>query len=176
MVASAWASTPSDPVKQAIGDVLDSWGWRPPAWYETMKAEVQPISGDPRSLGNAADQAGLVDVHATAVAEDLGLRDPAIVVAYRLAMPQIAPWVARLGEPAASELVRELCVAVVPHVPRWRPSVIQLTARVPLSPGSGLRRDPMLLCGHLLAGAGNAPCGRPNFPIRELRTPETLRQ
>ncbi len=134
VVASAWASTPSDPVKQAIGDVLDSWGWRPPAWYETMKAEVQPISGDPRSLGNAADQAGLIDVHATAVAEDLGLRDPAIVVAYRLAMPQIAPWVARLGEPAVSELVRELCVAVVPHVPRWRPSVIQLTARVPAQP------------------------------------------
>jgi ubiquinone/menaquinone biosynthesis C-methylase UbiE len=134
VVASTWASTRSDPVKAAIGDVLDSWGWRPPAWYETLKAEVEPISGDPCSLGNAAELAGLADVCATAVTEDLGIHDPGIVVAYRLAMPQIAPWVARLGEPEASELVRELCVAVVPHVPGWRPSVIQLTGRVPAQP------------------------------------------
>jgi ubiquinone/menaquinone biosynthesis C-methylase UbiE len=38
VVASTRASTPSDPVKQGMGDVLDSWGWRPPAWYETMRA------------------------------------------------------------------------------------------------------------------------------------------
>jgi ubiquinone/menaquinone biosynthesis C-methylase UbiE len=132
VVASTWASARSDPVKVAIGDVLASWGWRPPAWYETMKAEVEPISGDPRRLSDAAGQAGLVDVHATVVAEDLGLHDSSVVVAYRLAMPQIAPWVARLGEPATSELVRQLCAAVVPHVPGWRPSVIQLTARVPV--------------------------------------------
>jgi SAM-dependent methyltransferase len=134
VVASTWASERLDPVKAAITEVLSSWGWQPPAWYETMKAEVEPISGDPRSLGDAAEQAGPVDVDATVVAEDLGLHDPRAVVAYRLAMPQIAPWVARLGEPADSELVRQLCIAVAPHLAEWRPSVIQLTARVPAQP------------------------------------------
>jgi ubiquinone/menaquinone biosynthesis C-methylase UbiE len=134
VLASTWATVGSDPVKAAIAGVLSSWGWLPPAWYETMKADVEPISGDPRSLGDAAGQAGLVEVHATAVAEDLSRLDLHAVVAYRLAMPQIAPWVARLGERAASDLVRQLCIAIAPHVPGWRPSVIHLTARVPGHP------------------------------------------
>jgi len=134
VVASTWAVERSDPVKDAIADVIASWGWRPPAWYQTMKAEVEPISGDPDRLMNAARQAGLVDVYAAVVAEDLGLLDPASVVAYRLAMPQIAPWVTRLGEPTYSELDRQLCIAVAPHLAEWRPSVIHLTARVPVHP------------------------------------------
>jgi ubiquinone/menaquinone biosynthesis C-methylase UbiE len=131
VVASTWASGRSDPVKEAITDVLRRWGWRPPAWYKTMKSEVEPVSGNPDRLRGAAEQAGLVDVHATVVDEDLGLHEPGAIVAYRLAMPQIAPWAARLGEPGGTELVRQLCAAVAPYVPEWRPSVIQLTGRVP---------------------------------------------
>lgn len=134
VVASTWASAPSDPVKAAITDVLRSWRWRPPAWYKAIKAEVEPISGDPQRLTGAAARAGLVDVEVRVVNEDIGLGDPGAVVAYRLAMPQIAPWVSRLGEPAESELIRQLCMAVAPHVPGWRPSVIHLTARVPAHP------------------------------------------
>jgi SAM-dependent methyltransferase len=134
VVASTWASARSDPVKTAITEVLVSWGWQPPAWYETMKAEVEPISGDPHRLMEAAEGAGLVDVHASVVDEDLGVHDPGAVVAYRMAMPHIAPWVARLGEPADTELFRQLRIAVAPHVPGWRPLVIQLTARVPAHP------------------------------------------
>jgi SAM-dependent methyltransferase len=134
VVASTWASVRSDPVKAAISDVLSSWGWRPPAWYETMKAEVEPISGDPKCLMGAAEQAGLMDVLCTVVDQDLGLHDPSDVVAYRLAMPQIAHWVNQLGEPAVSELVRQLRIAVATYVPGWRPSVIQLTGRVPTQP------------------------------------------
>jgi SAM-dependent methyltransferase len=134
LVTSTWASVRSDPVKAAMADVLSSWGWLPPAWYETMKAEVEPISSVPHRLEHAAQQAGLVDVQATVLEADLGALDPGTVVAYRLAMPQIAPWVAGLGEPAASRLVRQLCTAVSPHVPGWRPAVIHLTSRVPAHP------------------------------------------
>jgi len=131
VVASTWASVRSDPAKEAVADVLRSWGWRPPAWYESMKAEFEPISGDPHRLTKAAQQVGLVDVHASVVEADLDALESSAVVAYRLAMPQIAPWVAGLGEPAASQLVRQACRAVSPHAPGWRPSVIHLTARVP---------------------------------------------
>jgi len=134
LVASSWASVRSDPVKAAIADVLRSRGWRPPVWYEAMKAEVEPISGDPHRLMSAAEQVGLIDVHATVVEADLGALDPGAVVAYRLAMPQIAPWVAGLSELATSQLVQQACAAVSPHVPGWRPSVIHLTARVRAHP------------------------------------------
>ena len=134
VVASTWASVRSDPVKEAIDAVLRSRGWLPPGWYETMKAEVGPISGVPDRLGDVAVRAGLVDVRATVVEADLGGLDAATVVAYRLAMPQFAPWVDRLGESATAQLVRRLCTAVSPHVPGWRPPVIHLTARVPDHP------------------------------------------
>ena len=44
IAASTWASTPPDPIKEATTSVLRAWGWRPPAWYETMKSTVEPIS------------------------------------------------------------------------------------------------------------------------------------
>jgi len=131
VIASTWASVRSDPVKAAIADVLRSWGWRPPAWYASMKAAVEPISGDPQRLTDAAEEIGLVHVHASVVEAELDDLDPPAVVAYRLALPQIAPWVAGLGEPATSQLVRQACSAVFPHAPGWRPSLIHLTARVP---------------------------------------------
>ena len=134
IIASAWASAPPDPIKEATNAVLRSWGWRPPAWYESMKSTVEPISGDPGRLTDDAARAGLVDVQATVVDEDLGMSDPDDIIAYRLAMPQIAPWVARLGEPVDSELVQQLRAAIAPYVPGWRVSVIQLTARVPAHP------------------------------------------
>jgi SAM-dependent methyltransferase len=134
VVASTWASVRSDPVKAAIAAVLSSRGWRPPPWYETLKAQVEPLSGHPHRLKNAAQEAGLVDVHVAVVEADLGALDPGVVVAYRLAMPHIAPWVAGLSAPAAAQLVQQACNAVSPHVPGWRPSVIQLTARVPAHP------------------------------------------
>lgn len=134
IVASTWASDPPDPIKEATNTVLRSRGWRPPAWYETMKSTVEPISGDAGRLTDDAVRAGLVDVQATVVHEDLGMSDPGDIVTYRLAMPHIAPWVARLGEPVRAELVQQLRAAIAPSVPGWRVSVIQLTARVPAHP------------------------------------------
>ena len=60
---------------------------------------MEPISGDASGSSTRRCRAGLVDVRATVVHEDLGISDPCAIVAYRLAMPHIAPWVARLGEP-----------------------------------------------------------------------------
>ena len=134
IAASTWASTPPDPIKEATTSVLRAWGWRPPAWYETMKSTVEPISGDPARLLDDAGRAGLVDVRATVVDQALGISDPGDIVAYRLAMPHIAPWVGQLGDPVDPELVQQFRAAIAPYVPTWRVSVIQLTARVPAHP------------------------------------------
>jgi hypothetical protein len=62
--------------------------------------------------------------------QNLPVRDPVDVVAYRLAMPHIAPWVVGLDEPEYAQLRREAIVAVTPHVNEWRPAAIIFSGRV----------------------------------------------
>lgn len=129
VLASTWAGGVPDPVKAAIDTVLARWGWVPPPWYRAMKAEIEPISGDPARLASAAEEAGLVDVTATARREDTSAADPDIAVVYRLALPHIAPWVSQLDAGARAGL-RSAAVAALGQFPdRWCPSVIVLGGR-----------------------------------------------
>ncbi|HEY3810265.1 MAG TPA: class I SAM-dependent methyltransferase [Acidimicrobiales bacterium] len=129
VLASTWAAG-ADPVKAAVDAVVVSWGWVPPAWYVAMKTEVLPISGVASALAAAAHQSGLGDVQASVCHPHLGLRDPRAVVAYRLAVPHIAPWLATLDRRARVELTRQAVRAVTLPREGWRPAVIILTARV----------------------------------------------
>ncbi|HEV7828721.1 MAG TPA: class I SAM-dependent methyltransferase [Pseudonocardiaceae bacterium] len=130
VLASTWAGGRRDPVKAAADAVLCSWGWVPPAWYQEMQRQLEQVSGNPERLAATARQAGLVSVRAWVHREDLGLLRPHAVVAYRLALPHIAPWEGKLDAPARAELVRQAVGAVGPHVQEWRPSVIMLAGRV----------------------------------------------
>lgn len=134
VLASTWAAEKPDPVKTAIDAVIASWGWVAPAWHQAMKTELESISGTPEGLAAAADEVGLVEVSACVHREDLGVREPGAVVAYRLAMPHIAPWVAELDGPARAEVTRQAFAAVAPHVEAWRPAVILLAGRVAAHP------------------------------------------
>jgi hypothetical protein len=116
------------------------WGWSPPAWYRRMRDEVLPISGSPSRLAEAAGQAGLVDVTAEVSRVDLGLRDPAQVVAYRMTLPHTAVWVATLDEKTKREVTDQALAAVAAHVAGWRPAVILLAGRcgsIRISPPAG---------------------------------------
>ena len=133
VLASTWSGGRPDPVKEAIDAVIASRGWVPPAWYQVMKNEVEPISGSPGALAAAAESVGLTEVVATVSRVDLGLRDTRSVVDYRLAMPHIAPWVATLDGPARVGLIRSALAAVAGEVTPlepWRPEVIFLACRV----------------------------------------------
>jgi len=143
VLASTWASEARDPVKSAIDDVLDRWGWVPPEWYVTMRAHLEPVAGDPARLASAATEAGLIDVTTTAGPVDVGVRDPRTVIEYRLSMPQVAPWVATLGEPARSELTREALAAAAGRVEPdgWRPAVVLLAGRVATQPNRRANRS-----------------------------------
>ena len=129
VLASTWAGGASDLVKTTIDGVLARWGWMPPSWYRTMKSEVEPISGDPARLVSAAEEAGLVDVTATSRREDIGVSDPQIAVAYRLALPHVAPWVSRLDPGGRAELRRDAIAALEPLSDPWHPSIILLAGR-----------------------------------------------
>jgi SAM-dependent methyltransferase len=130
VLASTWTGGVPDPAKTAIDGVLARWGWVAPPWYLTMKAEIEPISGNPARLASAAAEAELVDVTATSRREDIGVGDPEIAVAYRLALPHIAPWVSQLEAGARSELRNDAIAALGPFLDGWRPSTILLSGRV----------------------------------------------
>jgi len=134
VLASTWAGGAPDPVKSAIDEVLTRWGWVPPGWYREMMAEVLPVSGDAARLASAAERAGLLEVTATARAEDLGVRDPRTVVAYRLAVAQVGPWVATLDAAARVELTRAAVEAVTRLVGAWRPVMVVVSGRVAAQP------------------------------------------
>jgi SAM-dependent methyltransferase len=130
VVASTWA-TGTDPVKAAVDAILVDHGWRPPAWYQDMKAVLDPVSGDPDRLAERARGAGLIDVEVWVHAENLGVRDPRAVVTYRLATPQFASWAHTLDEAVRRRLVDLAATAVAPQVCEWRPAAVFLRGRTP---------------------------------------------
>jgi hypothetical protein len=94
-----------------------------------MKEKVLPISGSPSRLAEAAGQVGLVDVTASVRRVDLGLRDPAAVVAYRMTLPHTAGWLATLDDMSRLEIASQAKEVVARHVVGWRPTVVLLVGR-----------------------------------------------
>jgi hypothetical protein len=94
-----------------------------------MKSTLEPISGDPDRLAEAAREAGLTEVVATALQADLGIDDPAAVVAYRLALPHIAEWCTGLDDVRRKDVVDQGVRAVRPLLNDWRPAVVLLSGR-----------------------------------------------
>jgi SAM-dependent methyltransferase len=130
LLASTWGGG-TDPVKAVVTDAARAWGWAEPAWYRAMKDEVEPVSGNPRALAAAASAAGLTVVQAETVHIDVGVREPRDLVAYRLALPQFAPFVAGLTPADRHALVDRAAAEVAPLMPEWRPAVVLLAACVP---------------------------------------------
>jgi SAM-dependent methyltransferase len=134
VLGTTWDGSSADPVKEAIDAVLLAHGWVWPEWYETLKAELEPVTGDPQRLKEAAEDVGLVEVGATVCRQDLRVQDPAAAVGYRLALPHIAPWAAGLDRSEQVELRRAASRAATPHLAAWRPAAIILSGRVDVHP------------------------------------------
>ncbi len=130
VLATTWDASRPDPVKRAIDRSLGMHGWLMPDWYAALKAEVEPVSGDHRRLRNVAHEVGLTHVTATRHRAQPWVRDPHAAVAYRTAMPHIAPWLAGLGRIERAEAIRQAEVAVAPHLRGWRPAAIILVGTV----------------------------------------------
>ena len=130
VLGSTWDGRSVDPLKEVIDAVFADHGWVWPDWYVTLKEDLEPVTGDPQRLRESAERAGLVDVAARVCREDLQIRDQGAAVAYRLAMPHVAPWASGLDPSELVELRREASRAAAPHLRDWQPAVIILTGRV----------------------------------------------
>jgi hypothetical protein len=85
---------------------MERFGFVPPPWYEHLKNDTEPVVEDTETFEALAVAAGYPNVSIIQRTVDTGLRTPAEIVAWRLSMAQLAPFVASLP-PARREEARQ---------------------------------------------------------------------
>lgn len=117
------------PAKEAIDEVARGLGFVPPEWYQQLKQRWEPAVATAPRVASLAARAGLVDVDVHETVVDLGRLSPEELVAWRLSMPALAAFAARL-EPEDRRCLRERAVeSVSGSMPPLRLGVLLLRAR-----------------------------------------------
>jgi ubiquinone/menaquinone biosynthesis C-methylase UbiE len=107
LVASAYADDDTHPVKAAAEAALSARGWSAPAWYAAVKRDAMPRLATVERAEAACAEAGLAD----AVVEHRRVAFPELtpddLVAWRLGMAQMAPFLAALTPEAQAEVTAD---------------------------------------------------------------------
>lgn len=103
VLASAYAADDRHPVKEAVDQAATEAGWSRDPWIDELKAHTIPLLATLEGARSAVSLAGLeADVHQLDVAfPELHARE---LVAWRLGMAQVAPFVATLPAGCRDEL------------------------------------------------------------------------
>lgn len=131
VLASTFSSRWSHRCKSRVDEVATRWGWRPPPWYRRLKAELEPKLGHAGALAELAAGAGLADVVVVEQEVDTGVSSPEAIVAWRLGMAHLAPFVASLLPSERAAFVADARDAVGPGPQPLRPLVLMLSSRAP---------------------------------------------
>jgi SAM-dependent methyltransferase len=129
VLASVFSARSVHPAKEQIEAVATRFGYRRPPWYERMKAEVEPLTATPGALEAAARAAGLADVRVVEQEVDVGLDSAEDLIAWRLGMASMAPFVASLDGGRRGDLLEAAREAVGPSPQPLRPPVLILSSR-----------------------------------------------
>ena len=128
IVASAFEAGWTHPAKGAVEDALAPLGFRPPAWYVTFKRDVEPRIGDAAGLRSLAEAAGYRSVEVRTVHVATGLDTPAELVAWRLGMAHVAPFLRSLAPDQRAKVRRVAEDALVGAPPLVIPLVVLAAA------------------------------------------------
>ena len=128
-ILAAVFSNVGDRSKNVIDAVVMAYGYEPPDWYRVLKARAAAV-GTTERMRDAAQRAGLHAIDVTEEEIDVALDDPAMIVRYRLGVPQIGQFVAGLEASTRASLIEESIAAVAGNGEPFRPAVIELVARV----------------------------------------------
>ena len=128
LAASSFAAGWNHPAKEAVDEVLRSFGYRPPPWYLVFKRDTEPWASDPAAFGRDTTAAGFADVRLWTVTVDTGRSSPAELASWRLGMAHVAPFVCALPASRRAELRRAAEAAVAGTGPLVV-SMLVLTAR-----------------------------------------------
>jgi ubiquinone/menaquinone biosynthesis C-methylase UbiE len=131
VLVAAYAADDDHPVKAAVDQAAAEAGWSPAGWYRELRDTVATRLSTTAGMADAADRAGLdraVEVEHVVV--ELAGLTVADLVAWRLGMAQLAPFLAGLG-PAARQRVGARARALLGEdPPPLRRSLVVLAAVV----------------------------------------------
>ncbi|MDP8929747.1 MAG: class I SAM-dependent methyltransferase [Actinomycetota bacterium] len=131
ILASSFSSRSSHPAKIQVDDVAAQWGWQAPPWYERLKSEFEPRVATLDALADLARSAGLHDVIVEEREVSTGISSPEVLVAWRLGMAHLAPFVAALPGPERARLLSRAQAAVGDRPHPLRPVMLVLSSRAP---------------------------------------------
>jgi SAM-dependent methyltransferase len=98
---------PTYPAKGAVDTVLTAYGYEPPAWYVALKGPGEENVGSVPAFAAVATAAGLPQACIERVSVDVGELGTGALVAWRLGMAHIAPWLATLDPQRRAELTAD---------------------------------------------------------------------
>jgi SAM-dependent methyltransferase len=129
VLASAYALDDDHPVKGAVEAAVTEAGWKPEPWVKALKANAVPrLATEERALA-AATAAGL-DARAMRMEVPFPELSPMDLVAWRLGMAQVAPFMAGRSVAARAAIVRRALAILGPEPPPLVRPMIVLAARV----------------------------------------------
>jgi SAM-dependent methyltransferase len=135
IAASMFAPGWTHPAKDAVDDALGSFGYTPPAWHTTLTPGSG--TGDLKALARCAAAAGFSRVQARTTAVPTGLATPAELVAWRLGMAHVAPFMRSLDAPDRAAVRRAAEQAVAAAVGPAMPLVVSMVVLTASDDGPG---------------------------------------
>jgi len=131
VVVAAFGSQPRNASKDAVESVAERFGYVHPSWYRTFKSEGEPRVDSAEKLQVLGRRARLEDVDVTERIADANISAPADIVASRLGMAHLAPFIKGLTPAKRTELISEALEAVAVDPQPLRPLVLVMRGRVP---------------------------------------------
>jgi ubiquinone/menaquinone biosynthesis C-methylase UbiE len=116
--------------KDIVDRVAMGFGFVHPSWHDRLKQELEPLTNTPTTLAACASRAGLADVVVSEREVDTGISTPADIVASRLGMAHMAPFIDGLGASRRRELIEAATAAVGRDPQPLRPIVLIMSSRV----------------------------------------------
>ncbi len=125
-----FAAAPANAAKAIVDSVAERFGYVAPGWYVRLKRELEPMTNTPALLGDCARRAGLKEVVVSEHVVDTGITAPADIVASRIGMAHLAPFVDGLDALRRQVFIAAATTAVAEDPQPLRPLVLILSSRV----------------------------------------------
>jgi ubiquinone/menaquinone biosynthesis C-methylase UbiE len=130
VMVGSFAARPANQSKDVVDSCAQRFGYVRPLWYEHLKGELEPMTNTPERLRDCADRAGLADIVIVERMVDTGVVTADDIVASRIGMAHLAPFVNSLTDSQRREFVAG-AIAAVAHDPQpLRPDVLIMSSRV----------------------------------------------